>query len=548
MKSRPLLAVAAAVGLSSISFASQGVVERLHVRSDAPGTMGDGSSWSSAFRHLQDALEEAEARLAGGCGCTVEIWVKEGTYYPDRSRLAPGGTGDRSASFELLDEVAVYGGFEGTETTLAQRSHTIRSTLSGAIGDGPNTGSIHVVDASTGSSTTADRTRLDGFVITGGDCSDQASPENRGAGLHMSAANVTVVNCILTRNLAGEGGAASCDENGLALIVNTRFLDNDSLDDGGAYFQAQGRTLLVQCVFEGNACADHGGAITFESFGGSGSLAMTSTVFRENRAPNYADDLFVRGTTADVLSFNSVFWSEEPLRLQESGYADLRSPVIRGGLAGIDTTSTGTFDLTNLLMEGPRFGTALGSSHSHDSSLIDSGDPNGRSQDVADLDRDGNVAEPTPLDLNYHPRVVNGALDRGATEGLIGSTTACVPEANSTGSAGHLRMHGSPRVVDEFLEFTATGVPNQPGIFFYGTGMASSPVGDGRLCIGGVIQRLDVAFASGNRASLRLDWSDPYVGNLVAGTTRYIQFWFRDPQAAGAGFNFSDAAAMQLAP
>src|SRR5262245_5177688 len=71
--------------------------------SAAPG--GNGSSWSSAFRDLQSAL----ALAAPG----DQIWVADGRYRPSPS--------DPLASFVLPDGVAVYGGFAGGESSLAQR-------------------------------------------------------------------------------------------------------------------------------------------------------------------------------------------------------------------------------------------------------------------------------------------------------------------------------------------------------------------------------------------------------------------------------------------
>ncbi|MGD8969736.1 MAG: hypothetical protein PVI07_19700, partial [Anaerolineae bacterium] len=49
----------------------------IYVDADAT-TGGDGQSWSTAYRYLQDALDEANS--GGG---SYEIWVAEGVYYPD---------------------------------------------------------------------------------------------------------------------------------------------------------------------------------------------------------------------------------------------------------------------------------------------------------------------------------------------------------------------------------------------------------------------------------------------------------------------------------
>ena len=68
---------------------------------------GDGTSWATAYQYLQDAI----AGVASG----DEIWVAEGTYKPDQG--AGKTAGDRTASFNLVNGLGMYGGFKGTEST-----------------------------------------------------------------------------------------------------------------------------------------------------------------------------------------------------------------------------------------------------------------------------------------------------------------------------------------------------------------------------------------------------------------------------------------------
>jgi hypothetical protein len=77
--------------------------------------------WSSnAHRYLRPALADAEFLINGPFSIeTVEIWVAAGTYLPDQ------GTGytleDRSHSFALRTNVAIYGHFAGSESSLNER-------------------------------------------------------------------------------------------------------------------------------------------------------------------------------------------------------------------------------------------------------------------------------------------------------------------------------------------------------------------------------------------------------------------------------------------
>jgi hypothetical protein len=64
----------------------------------------DGSSWRNAFSSLQSALAAAKSG--------DEIWVAAGTY-------TPSAAGARSDSFVLRSDVAIYGGFAGTESLRA---------------------------------------------------------------------------------------------------------------------------------------------------------------------------------------------------------------------------------------------------------------------------------------------------------------------------------------------------------------------------------------------------------------------------------------------
>src|SRR5512146_1311716 len=84
------------------------------------GASGIGTSWANAFGSLQSALTNPL--------CT-QIWVAKGTYKPTTGL-------DRTISFVLMNGVAVYGGFLGTETLLSQRNPVLNETiLSGNIGN-----------------------------------------------------------------------------------------------------------------------------------------------------------------------------------------------------------------------------------------------------------------------------------------------------------------------------------------------------------------------------------------------------------------------------
>ncbi len=176
--------------------ASEGAI--LYVNTGAAGA-NDGTSWTDAFRSLQDALNAA----ASG----DEIWVAAGIYRP--------ATGiDRSISFVLKNGVALYGGFAGTETLEKQRKWRLNETvLSGNIGvpGSATDNSFHVVVAGGTDSTAV----LDGFTITGGNANGAANDQKRGGGMfNTNWSNPELMNCTFAENITDDPPLGALADNG----------------------------------------------------------------------------------------------------------------------------------------------------------------------------------------------------------------------------------------------------------------------------------------------------------------------------------------------
>ncbi len=90
---------------------SPGFVNVIYVDSNAPAS-GGGTSWPDAYNTLDAALDAAENN---GTYCD-QIWVRAGTYLPAFNSADP-----RGATFNLRSHVAVYGGFNGFESSLSER-------------------------------------------------------------------------------------------------------------------------------------------------------------------------------------------------------------------------------------------------------------------------------------------------------------------------------------------------------------------------------------------------------------------------------------------
>ncbi len=127
----------------------------------------NGSSWTNAAAgaNLQNIIDAS----SGG----DEVWVACGTYKPT-------STNNRSASFHMKNNVAIYGSFVGTETQLSQRVFSCGpcSILSGEIGNNGIADNSYKVVYNQELNNTA---IIDGFVIRDGN--DDRTPTSAGNGL-----------------------------------------------------------------------------------------------------------------------------------------------------------------------------------------------------------------------------------------------------------------------------------------------------------------------------------------------------------------------------
>ncbi len=148
----------------------------IYVDDDAPNG-GQGTSWSDAFNHLQDALAAAEAN--------DEIRVAKGEYRPDQGNNQT--PGDRYATFQLLENVTMKGGYAGLGTTTpdARNIRMYETVLSGDLADNDGPGfenyTENTLNVITGNSTQKTAI-IDGFTIIGGYANEHTWPAHRWGG------------------------------------------------------------------------------------------------------------------------------------------------------------------------------------------------------------------------------------------------------------------------------------------------------------------------------------------------------------------------------
>lgn len=285
------------------------------------GGTGDGSTWANAAGDLQAMINLSAAN--------DEVWVAAGTHKPTRRADVTGTVtlNDRYNSFVLKKDVAIYGGFAGTETNRLNRNFTANLTvLSGNIGDQATDldNAYHVVVAS-GDLGTA---RLDGFTVTKGytngtgtgssvSVNGNSIPPTRSPGIINYYSSATYENLIITDNVNG-----STDQSAGAIYIlygspiynKVKFINNKTTStSGGAVFifsavatpskpifnevdfsgneGSSGGAIVLstaaaptfnKCTFTGNKATTTGGAL--HMFSASASATFTDCTFSGNEA------------------------------------------------------------------------------------------------------------------------------------------------------------------------------------------------------------------------------------------------------------------------
>lgn len=234
-------------------------------------TSGGCGGWASACG-LQYALSIA---VSGD-----EIWVQAGVHLPGSNR---------DDTFTLVDGVALYGGFTGSETSRFTRDWAANPTiLSGDIdqndvnddgnfvaetpADIQGQNSEHVVSAASAGFATV----LDGFIITAG------QSEGTAGGLSIRDSVARIRNCTFSGNSAQVYGGAisSADSN---LVLSDVTLRGNQAEYGGAIHNYGSNPALNQVVFQDNSAGTFGGGMYNE---GDSHPWLNGVTFSGNTSDN----------------------------------------------------------------------------------------------------------------------------------------------------------------------------------------------------------------------------------------------------------------------
>ncbi|UCD30036.1 MAG: hypothetical protein JSV03_06050, partial [Planctomycetota bacterium] len=337
----------------------------------------------------------------------------------------------RGVRFQLINGVAIYGGFAGTEENLKERNPdpaTNGTVLSGDLnGDdllgvggshatrGDNC--FHVVEGSGTDSVAI----LDGFTITGGRA-DGSRQYDCGGGLYNYQGSPTITNCIFKNNSAKRcGGAIHNDYHSNPTLINCAFVGN-AADEGGALHNfMNSNPILTNCMFAGNSAIQDGGAMCNRSckpiminctFGGNSANGTGGGIYNVDSNPSLSNCiLWGNRDGGDVVTTAQIH--------NQGGMPVFKYCCIEDDVPGDGNVPAGegNIDTDPLFVRDPDDGGDGWHSGDNDdfgnlhlktgSPCIDAANTALVSQDVIDLDNDGNRFEPVPLDLDLYPRFVD---------------------------------------------------------------------------------------------------------------------------------------------
>lgn len=278
--------------LSSLAWGSA----QITVRYVKQGASGDGSSWAKASGDLQEMIDQSQAG--------DQVWIASGVYKPtqllDAKRF-------RSFAFRLKEGVSLYGGFQGTETTLKERARTnnddtyapveylmLHETIIDGNVDGNQEQWIRKMDDGskvrysfqiTGNEQNANHLlfleevaqkpmTIDGLTLCNA-YADVFQVYAGGAALYARGA-VTLSHCRIHHNAAKNKGDGISFYGGAVTLLNGKgaevshclFSHNFAFDPGNV---ASGGSLYIEngtvrnCRFEHSVSLDEGGALTLKN-------------------------------------------------------------------------------------------------------------------------------------------------------------------------------------------------------------------------------------------------------------------------------------------
>jgi hypothetical protein len=282
----------------------------VYVDDDAkPG--GDGSSWSTAFRYLQDALAVA--------GTGDEVRIAQGTYRTDQGE---GYTiGDDEVSFTFYNGLALRGGYAGlTGPDPDQRDFELYPTvLNGELFDDQGN-LLGITDCMIMAVAVVEPLKLEGLVIRRGWGGVQLYPADfnfdSGGGLFAQASALEISDCTFT--------------------------DNRAMRGGGAFLTACADTIVERCKFTVNNSCRKGAGMMIKGIMPGHSVTITNCLFQDQNNASQCSDQRSGGLHIELGE------SDPDPVIQGCDFINNEALAINGGAGSLQGTSGSAFLTTPL--------------------------------------------------------------------------------------------------------------------------------------------------------------------------------------------------------
>ncbi len=303
----------------------------IYIKQDAKGK-NDGSSWADAFSNFDSLFTNLEDGL--------EVWISKGEY-----------TGGGKIEWKLSGyNVSIFGGFDGTETSIFGRDIKKNETKINGYKQ------LNTLKFQNG------RYLLDGLIIQNGkakglenkgqyDCEywGPAVFSCRGGGVHVYSdsvdkpCNLTIKNCIIRKNSALDGGGIYVDSNqgGICGLImdSCEVRENYAEEFGGGIVISMGKAeqlpvRITNTIIEKNNSGYDVGGLVFGSDNDSTIIELINCKVSQNKA------LVIGGVS---LSGSLKY----PARIENCQFSDNYATNFNGG--GIGALSVGYTEVRNCI-------------------------------------------------------------------------------------------------------------------------------------------------------------------------------------------------------
>lgn len=385
----------------------------IYVDANATGA-NDGSSWTDAYTTLNAALT-----AVSGNNNTV-LFVAKGTYTPDAAST--------TVPFTIAsDNLRIYGGFEGDETSLSDRDDSLVFTTNATIISGDLSGNDTTGDFTTNRidnsarlvELNADNVTLNGLVFSGGHANGSNNPvintastvtsltlqyckitDNYATGVFIDWRNFTesieMENVLIDGNETTNGVALfqSSNTNDITVsLANIQFTNNTYNSDWGAIWFRRGNTSKIHTTISNGTFADN---LNMYSSSNDYNLITQSS-------PAAADNI--------LIIRNSIFWNNQYTNGSSvvTSTTAVSNPKSNEGNSQQFTVSNSIISLSNINFTANTID-ITSNNPNLDAVYI----PTSASVDVIDMGV--NSYNTTTKDLAGNNRISNTTIDLGAYE------------------------------------------------------------------------------------------------------------------------------------